>query len=215
MRSILPILGAFVPGLLVPATAAAQEPSVSVVPVGPVAAAVPGTTTELEFHSEEPGLVISLVPAGSEDAGLQIFPGAEPDVAKPLCETPCRLQLPNGYYTLMAGGYQFELTAAGGGQIWDVEDESWGKFWGGVLLVSLGACGLMAGAMVLGFAFLDDPYDTAMVRGGSAGLAVGAVATVVGGLLWSWSYGTATRRPVGAATTPAVGLGPGGLVLRF
>ena len=207
------MVGALVPTLLLPAAAAAQEPALPVVPLGPVAAGA-AAATELEFHSEEPGLVISLVPLGAEDSGWQIFPGAQPDVAKPLCETPCRLQLPNGSYTFLAGGYQFELTAAGGVQQWDVEDESWGRFLGGVALVSLGVCGVLAGGMVLGFAFLDDPYSTAMVRGGTAGLVVGAVATVVGGLLWSWSYGTATRRPV-AVTAPAVAFGPGSLVLTF
>ncbi len=213
MRRTSRIVGALVPALLLPAAAAAQAPPLPVVPLDPAAADAPAVT-ELEFHSEEPGLVISLVPLGAEDSGWQLFPGAQPDVAKPLCETPCRLQLPNGYYMFLAGGYQFELTAAGGVQAWDVEDESWGKFFGGVTLVSLGICGVLAGGMVLGFAFLDDPYSTAMVRGGSAGLVVGAVATVVGGLLWSWSYGTANRRPV-AGATPAVAFGPGNLVLTF
>ncbi|MBN1772073.1 MAG: hypothetical protein JXB32_12465 [Deltaproteobacteria bacterium] len=214
MRRMPSTLGALVLASLVPAAAAAQEPVVSVVPVAAAPTAGEGAVTELEFHSDEPGLVISFVPSGAEDTGLQLFPGARPDVAKPLCETPCRLQLPNGYYTFLAGGYQFELTAAGGTQVWDVEDESWGRFFGGIALVALGACGVLAGGMVLGFAFLDDPYDADMLRGGSAGLAVGAVAAVVGGLLWYWSYGTAERRPA-AATPPAVAFGPGGLVLRF
>lgn len=210
MRGTPSPLGWLVPILVAPASAAAQDATLPAIPVGPVGE---DEGTEIEFHSPEPGLLISVAPAGSEDAGLERFPGERPASAKPLCETPCRLRVSNGDHTFLAGTNRFHLTATGGTEIWDVEDESSAKFWSGVMLVSAGVAGILVGGMVLGFAFLDDPDSVPMIQGGSAGLALGVVATVAGGLLWSWSYGSATRRPPDEA--PAVGLGPGTLVLRF
>lgn len=210
MRRTLPVVAALLAVLLVPSAAPAQDAALPVLPLGLVGE---GEGTEIEFHSAEPGLVISVVPAGSEDAGLENLPGMRPESAKPLCETPCRVRVPNGEHTFLAGTNRFDLTATGGVEIWDVEDESSGKFWGGVALVSIGITGILVGGTVLGFAFLDEPDSVPMIQGGSAGLALGVAATVAGGLLWSWSYGSATRRPAGS--TPPVGLGPGGLVLRF
>ena len=164
-------------------------PPVPTPPLPPAAPAVAGT--EFVFHSEEPGVEVHRVVAEHT-----IWIGGNPghygsaQSFELLCRTPCRATLPNGSYTLLADGYEFDVEAGGGTQSWEVEGRNGFGYWTGFWLTILGGCFGLAGGLLLGIMGTDDPMTFDMnlgfLLGGLGGMAIGIP-------LWILSDGDAER----------------------
>ena len=171
--------------------ARAQQPAAGALPGQQT---VPMAMTELRFYAEDPGLRLELVD-NPEGVGLttNLIPGWSSDEGRPVCLLPCGIRVPPGRYTFLAGDYEFQVEAMGETQEWYVEDSSTWMFLGGVTLTGLGIAGVVFGAIFLGVAFADEPTNDGMLQGGGAALGVGVPFTILGALLWAWSYGSAEQ----------------------
>jgi len=163
-------------------------------------------TGDTERTSEQTALSFS-----SEDTGLQVrivdgSPGRIPDRA---CRTPCRFRVPNGNYTLEAGDYDFEVTAHGGLQHWQVEDNS-----GSILAV--GIIGLVLGAAAAGVGTWGLTTQVPLENPDDRYLIASAVATGLGGAMFvggivaiAFSFGSAEMLSFSPTIDEAASLSPG------
>jgi hypothetical protein len=121
--------------------------------------------TELSFSAEDTGLQVRIVDGG---------PGRIPEQA---CRTPCRFRVPNGNYTLEAGDYAFEVTAHGGLQHWQVEDNT-------DSILAVGIIGLVLGAAAVGVGTWGLTTQVPLENPDDRYLIASAVATGLGGAMF-------------------------------
>jgi hypothetical protein len=160
----------------------------------------------------------------SDDAGVEIHrviaehtiwvggaPGhyAAAQSSELLCRTPCQTSLPNGSYTLLADGYEFDVEARGGTQQWTVDGRNAFGYWSGFFLTMFGAVFGVTGGIMLGVFGEDDMlYDMNLgfLISGLAALAIGIPVWIV-----SWGGAEQTTGGGGSAVRSlAVGVAPGG-----
>ena len=153
--------------------------------------------TELSFSSEDTGLQVRIADGG---------PGRIPEQA---CRTPCHFRVPNGNYTLGAGDYEFEVTADGGLQHWQVEDNTDSILAVGIIGLVLGAAAASVGTWGLTTQVpLENPDERYLIAS--------AVATGLGGAMFvggivaiALSFGSAEMLSFSPTIEEAATLSPG------
>ncbi|MBI5486541.1 MAG: HEAT repeat domain-containing protein [Deltaproteobacteria bacterium] len=160
-----------------------------------------GGQTEVDFTSGEAGLQVSRVTARAtaRDAWSGQSLNVEAVASEPVCRTPCRILLPNGYHTFLAGDYEFSLDARGGSQAWALEDESAGMRWGGIMLTGFGGGFLVGGLACIPLLGDGGSIDTMVY----AFIGGGALLTAIGIPLWALSSGSAEMLPQAAPRVAA------------
>ena len=125
-----------------------------------------------------------------------------------LCRTPCDVSLPNGSYTLLADGYEFDVEARGGAQRWMVDGRNAFGYWSGFFLTIFGGTFAVTGGLMLGVFGGDDTLyemNLGFLIAGLAGIAIGIP-------VWVVSWGGAERVTDGGGSAErrlTLGVAPG------
>jgi hypothetical protein len=153
--------------------------------------------TELSFSAENTGLQIQIVDGG---------PGRIPEGD---CRTPCRFRVPNGYYTLRAGSHEFQVTAQGGLQHWQVEDDSGSLLAVGVIGLVVGAAAVGVGTWGLATLVPQDNPDRNWLVASAVGTGIGGAAFIGGIVALALSFGSADMVSFSPSIGEAATLSPG------
>jgi len=152
--------------------------------------------TELSFSSEDTGLQVSIVDGG---------PGRIPEQA---CRTPCHFRVPNGNYTLGAGDYEFEVTADGGLQHWQVEDNTGSILAVGIIGLVVGAAAASVGTWGLTTQVPRDNPDERWLIASAVATGLGGALFVGGIVAIALSFGSAELLSFSPTIEESAGLSP-------
>jgi len=189
---------------------APPPPPVPPPPPPPSSWGTDGGGTLMVFESEEPGVEIHRVVA-EHTIWVGGSPGhyAEAQSSELLCRTPCSASLPNGSYTLLADGYEFDVEARGTTQEWLVDGRNGTGYWAGMMLTMIGAGFAVAGGLTLGVLGTDTTvFDMSLgfLISGLAAMAIGIPVWVVS---WGGAEQKTGSRYASTGQTLTVGVAPG------
>lgn len=130
----------------------AQDSGPKVKMLGPDGKEIPQGSTKIILRAPSGKVPVRLILEQSQSSGYGsdtrgwTMSETRAEKYRPLCDAPCAFELPNGRYRLRAGTFnsmtdmskEFDLTARGGEQVWEVRDTNGGLTGTGFVLFSVG-----------------------------------------------------------------------------